>query len=251
MEKLYVAFSGGMDITTSLLLELYKNKYDGVELFYFDFGQKCSDYEIKGVQKMLMDFNKIVSCNFTVVPMNIYKDLGLQKVSTLVDGKTDVKDEDEAEKDSAYTPFRNTLIATQLGILSEKEKCQVSILMGLNLSEAMVYKDNSEPWMEAMNSILKLGGKKESNKINFIAPLFNLNKSKIMYLFFELVKYYNNHFDTNFNLSDLHSCYYPKLELEEYKSCNECGSCLLKNNAVKDVFEFDNLNKFIFDFTRI
>jgi 7-cyano-7-deazaguanine synthase len=126
----------------------------------------------------------------------------------------------EAEAAISYVPFRNqfllTLAAAKAEQLYPNEK--VIFILGANLSEGMIYLDNSEPFITSMNQVVKVGGQSCLN-FEVVAPFVNRTKT-------DMVKYAIKH---HYDLSTVYSCYFPK---EDGQPCGECGSCLLHDNAL-------------------
>jgi len=233
---LYASFSGGMDISLSLYKAVSNKQYNKVILNYFAWGSKAEEIEIeqldnfvdfytskfpntlfkKEIIKADLYFKEYLSINGSSLP-KIHKDN--------IDSGPEAL---ESESPLAYVPYRNTQFALLLASKAESEGItNVDILFGLNLSEGMVFMDNSEGWMESINSIIKLGAKdyKQSKTFKVIAPYFQRTKTNMILEFKE-----------DFGVATLEqllqlskSCYYPEAD---GSVCGKCGSCVLREKAI-------------------
>ena len=90
----------------------------------------------------------------------------------------------------------------------------------------MIYLDNSSEWLENINKLVKVGGQKCFG-FNVIAPFVNKTKTEMLIKFKTLAIDMGH--EVGFDLrNDTFSCYFPV----DGRSCGECGSCLLKRNAL-------------------
>jgi len=147
--------------------------------------------------------------------------------------------EKEAENNSAYVPYRNTLFMSSIGAIIDQDienkkinnsvflnKEKIEIIIGLNLSEGQVYLDNGIVWKEQIQQVISYGGKYFKN-IKIEAPY--VHKTKI-----NMLKSFKKEFGEEILkevLKIAFSCYFPK----DGKPCGECGSCKLRMKAEKEI----------------
>ena len=260
---LYIAYSGGMDITLSTIkeindiIELRKELFGdealiiNVNLIYFDYGTAASDQEKKSlnnfkdflekhfgekanlnVSTRIIDFNDIINGSMKLINSDYLR---------LKDKNAEV-DNTEAENNSSYVPYRNTLFMSALGAIIDQDiddkKLQglngldnlfnenIEIIIGLNLSEGQVYLDNGIAWKENMEKVVNYGGK-HFKDVKIISSY--IHKTKI-----NMLKLFKNKFGEELLKEALNiafSCYFPK----DGKPCGECGSCKLRIKAEKEV----------------
>ena len=233
---LFVSFSGGMDISLSLYHELDKNMHNRVLLNYFAWGSRAEDDEMDNLNNMLAFYIKefpTVEFDLDIVQAEIYFDeyfemnqAPLPKISLQYDGE--LGDEKETEAPLAYVPYRNTQFAILMASKAEAfDLKNVDFMFGLNLSEGMVFMDNSEGWLESISELIKYGGKdyKISGTYNVIAPYFPRTKTNMLQ---EFAKEHSvTTLEQLLNLSK--SCYYPE---DDGTPCGKCGSCILRNKSI-------------------
>jgi len=225
-KHLVALYSGGLDITISVQKQIELFEYDSIELVYFDWGTVASEYEIKQGKKFVEYLNSQYDIEFIqhivqdIKPMfkNILEVCDL-KNTRLIDSEAKGAGSHEAEAAISYVPFRNTFLMTLIAARYEANfpGSHIDFVIGNNLSEGMVYLDNSETWLDEMNALIKVGGQSTLN-FNVVAPYVNRTKT-------DMVKDAILH---NFSL-DSFSCYFPK----DGKECGKCGSCLLKKAAIE------------------
>jgi len=246
--ELYVAYSGGMDITLSTIKALERYKYFNnirINLYYFKYGSRAETEEIKALykfEKFLKDFrNKITPSKDTEFIINIVELDVTEVLSGMIKlyGNCKLTDENaegdikEAESNLQYVPFRNSLFVQILSNEIDKEidkeysKKDIfyKIVFGLNLSEGQVFGDNSIRWKEHVEQVASIGGKYYKN-VEMIAPY--IHKTKI-----NMIKDFRRDFGEdiyNTALSISYSCYYPN---EDGSPCGKCGSCILREEATK------------------
>lgn len=217
-----------------------------VQLFYLDWGTRANKQEIHSVEKVIKPLSEFIknyfdknfntldridaifdySCGyeyFNVKPMftNILETVGIKNVR-LTDKKASGKGLKEAEEAISYVPYRNTFMLNLVAaILEERFPNQENIIViGANLTEGMVYLDNSENFITQINKSIKLGGQK-TMYTRVAAPYMNVTKTKMI----EDIKSIDGHLDLDLSFS----CYFPK---ENGDACGKCGSCLLRKNAI-------------------
>jgi len=242
IRKYKIAFSAGMDITLTtfkILSDILKIVPEedisdvNIELVLFKYGTHAENIEYTSALKFIEyikgngfnDLNISLSQkDITPLMSNIQQVTG--EVSKLTTNST--ADEKETESNLAYVPYRNTLFCTLLNAAIQKQyhkrKEPVGIGFGLNLSEGQVYGDNNIAWLNSTESMLSYGGKFFQD-VKIVSPYINKTKINMLKLFeLEFGK------DVLTDLLDISfSCYYPK----DGKSCNECGSCILRQKAIQ------------------
>jgi 7-cyano-7-deazaguanine synthase in queuosine biosynthesis len=236
---LFAAFSGGMDISLSVFNALANNNYKKLVLNYFAWGSKAEENEMLQLEK----FKDFYSINFPGLEVEVkiweaekyfneYFEMNgapLPKISVF--NYESEAESLEAESPLSYVPYRNTQFAILLASKAEALGLKnVDILFGLNLSEGMVFMDNSEGWLEAINQTIKLGGKdfEYTGSYNIIAPYYPRTKTNMLKEFKE-----NYGFAILEQLLSLSkSCYYPNAD---GSPCGKCGSCLLREKALKGI----------------
>jgi len=238
-DSLIVSYSGGMDITLSLI-KVLKNqekynliKYKSIDLIYFDYRARAREQELHALFKMEKYLKENFSnLNVTARVMNV--EGMMQDISMIYNRDIKLINQDaqadmrEAESTLAYIPFRNTLFAELMAIYAEgKGLTSADFLFGLNLSEGMLYLDNSEIWLTKINELIPRAGKEKYN-YRVIAPFYNKTKINM------LKEMYNELGEEEFNkiLDISYSCYYPN---EDGSPCGKCGSCILRQKAIEEI----------------
>jgi len=237
---LSVSFSGGMDIALSTYRELKSGNYKSVILNYFAWGSIAEPQEIASLEK----FKDFYSSEFDIpVEIEIWaagkyfneyfamNNAPIPKISK--NHPSNLGEVAETESPLAYVPYRNTQFAVLLASKAEAlELKNVNILFGLNLSEGMVYMDNSEGWLNAINSTIIYGGKdyELSGTYAVISPYFTKTKTNMLKEFID--SYGMTTLEQLLLLSK--SCYYPKTD---GSPCGKCGSCILRQKAIESIKE--------------
>ncbi len=236
---LFASFSGGMDIGLSVYNALALGNYKKLILNYFAWGSRAEKTELERMEKFVDFYSSMfeVEVELKVWKAEVYfkeyfkmNAAQLPKIfNTGKDDKTGVSE--ETESPITYVPYRNTQFALLLASHAEALELQnVDILFGLNLSEGMVFMDNSEGWLESIEQVVKFGGKdfKLTGTYQVIAPYFPRTKTNMLKEFNELfgIKPLKHILDITT------SCYYPK---EDGSPCGECGSCILRRKAIKNI----------------
>ena len=226
-------FSGGLDIacSTQFAIEDYlndiKNTNGNISLWYFDWGSNASDKEKQTGLKYAEVLSKKYDTNI------LYKSFDIKNIFSGIlnfatgKNKTRLNSDDsigagshEAEAAISYVPMRNTLLLTLAAAKAESlypdDKC--IFVIGANLSEGMIYLDNSETFINNINDTLKVAGQHTYN-FEVYAPFVNATKTKML----QIAK------DEQFDIENSFSCYFPV----NGEPCGECGSCILRANALK------------------
>lgn len=225
--------SGGMDTILSTYDTIRDNKnVPTVELLYFDWGTNAADAELMSNEIFLeilrddfdadIEFNQIDAYGAFKNILNI---AGLEKVR-LQDNEAVGEGKHEAENAISYVPMRNTFLILFASIYAEQKYPgkNVQIVLGANLTEGMVYLDNSSNYLSKVGSLIRVAGQKTFN-FSVVAPYVHKTKTKMLEMFSE------KHSEIKMCelLKASASCYFPKDGL----SCGKCGSCLLREKAIQ------------------
>ena len=232
--------SGGLDATLSTL-KIINDKYIDdknikVIITYFDWGTMAKEQEILACEKIRNE----LSLNYT--EFDIYFDkidakqyfkeiLGFAQLNStrLLDPEAKEEGLNETKEAISYVPLRNTFLI--LALVAKYESLypnyNITFVFGGNLTEGMVYSDNSVNFTEKLNQLIKLSGQKTSN-FTLVAPFAKKTKTK-------MVEYFLNHSSEKLkklakNLINIsYSCYFPK---ENGDACGKCGSCILRDHVI-------------------
>ena len=228
--RIIALFSGGLDITcaTQKAIENIRNSQNNlteIHLWYFDWGTRASEYEKqvgKNVSARLYDMFEIKTEFKSIDVKNMFTNIlsACDMTGTrLIDNNAEGAGSHEAEAAISYVPYRNTFLMTLAAARAEQlyPNEHIQFVIGANLSEGMIYLDNSETWLTQMNNLVKVGGQ-SCEKFEVIAPYVNRTKT-------EMVK---DAISRGFFL-DSYSCYFPNAD---GSPCGKCGSCILRNNAL-------------------
>ena len=204
-----ILLSGGLDS----LVSIEKSDRKIIAGILFDYGQKAFKQE-KIASEKIADFYgfelKIINLDWL---KNII-DNGLT-ASDKVYKISDFNNEEELinSMKSVWVPNRNALFINIAAAYCEAKNID-SIVIGANKEEGRVFKDNSKPFIEKINELLKYS---VNTDIEVIAPLIDLNKNEIIKEGMRLKS----------PLELLYSCY-----AGEEKHCGKCESCLHLKNAL-------------------
>jgi len=259
--NLFIAYSGGMDITLSTIKAienlLAKNNLNilntesplkfNVYLYYFKYGSRAENEEIQVLYKFQEFLKKyLAKKDHYYYEFNIEaKEIDISEIMSglinlygnckLTDknAKGDIK---ETEENIQYVPYRNStfvnILSTEIDKLIDqdysKKNSNYYIVFGLNLSEGQVFGDNSIRWKSSIEEIAKIGGKYYKN-VKVLAPY--VHKTKI-----NMISDFRDVFGKELLMELLNisfSCYYPK---ENGEPCEECGSCILRKQALKKLY---------------
>ena len=225
-------FSGGLDITCATQQAILDTNYNGddvskVDLIYFDWGTVANESEIQAGMKFKDFLSNSVDVEYSVIKIqNMFKDIlsasGLDN-TRLTNKNSKGAESAEAESAISYVPFRNTFLLTLAAARAEQlyPHKHVKFILGANLTEGMVYLDNSEPFITAMDDIVRLGGQ-SCEHFSVVAPFVNNTKTKMLEISLK-----NGH-----NIDTAFSCYFPN---DDGTECGKCGSCILKNTAINKI----------------
>ena len=229
--------SGGMDTILSTTYTLQKNNYDNIILMYFNWGTVAAVEEMNAIY----EFKKYLvheldypdeSIEVIIQPAQsyfteVYRLAGIAlSASRLCDENAEGKGHEEAEEAISYVPLRNThLIMNAVAYLETYYPGEkADIVIGANLTEGMVYADNSANYIEKINALIKLAGQKTFG-FSVVAPFMNDTKTRMLEKCGDKI----GEKETVDLMRISFSCYFPK----DGKPCEKCGSCLLKHKAIE------------------
>ena len=218
-------YSGGLDITASVVKYKKSNLEVRITGLYFDWGSRAAEHEIKTGYKAkdagIIDDFKVL--NIKEIFGNIQSVILDNDTIRLADPQAEGV-EAETEQAVSYVPYRNTLFMTLAATWAEKHvgpDKNIDIIIGANLSEAMGgYGDNTNGYLDAIGSALSLGGK-IAHRINVVSPYAEKTKTEMLKDIAELGK-------MDLVLENSFSCYFPN---EDGTPCGKCGSCILRQRA--------------------
>lgn len=205
MSRGIILLSGGLDSLVSL--GLAKEKY-GISLaLTFDYGQKSAKKEIETSAKICDYYN----IEHKVINLDWLKEI----THTALVSDSDLPEEiSENSAKNVWVPNRNGLFLNIAGAFADGEDYDY-IIIGANKEEAGTFPDNTEEFIERVNSEFEFS---TQNHPKIIAPLINCNKNDIVKLALE----------NNIPLNFVHSCY-----TQGEKHCGKCESCQRLRNALK------------------
>lgn len=225
--KAIILLSGGLDCVVSLAL--VKEICSDILALTFNYGQKSFLAEKDSAEKIAQYYN----IKHEIVELPWLAKISTSSLNNNLDvPKVDFEHLDEfinskSNSNSVWVPNRNALFANIAATYAEALDYD-SIIIGANKEEAVVFKDNSAEFINAIN-------KSFENSLNtpvmLIAPLIDANKTDIVKIGLEL--------KIPFHL--IHSCY-----SSNDKHCEECESCvrlkraLIENNAYEIIDKIFN-----------
>ena len=222
--KAVILLSGGLDSSTVL----YQAKADGCECYAISF-----DYQQR--HRRELESAAQIARSAGVVQHQVVKfDLTLWGGSALTDNKIDLPGVREALRMQArsleqmsenipitYVPARNTIFLSFALAYAETIGAE-RVYIGVNALDYSGYPDCRPDYIEAMQSVFRLGTKqgREGEAIAIVAPLIELKKTEIIELGNSLgVKW-----------EDTWSCY-----AGGEKACGVCDSCRLRVAAFSEL----------------
>lgn len=179
-ELVIVSCSGGLDSSVSAAILKFA-KYKNILLVHFKYGhrgQNCEEIAIKNIAKELDLPLKIIDVE------NIYNTIDVKDVSMLSNNEAIISTGTHLGLKTvhAWTPGRNMLFMTIMGIIAETEVMRydfnsVYFVGGwMNLSESGIYPDNSEAFCSSCLNMFNFGTL-IGNRIKPMYCLSNLLKS--------------------------------------------------------------------------
>ncbi len=214
--KAVILLSGGLDSSTVL----YQAKADGCECYAISFDyQQRHRRELESAAK--------ISRSAGVVQHQVVKfDLTLWGGSALTDNKMELPGDRSLEQMSekipiTYVPARNTIFLSFALAYAETIGAE-RVYIGVNALDYSGYPDCRPDYIEAMQSVFRLGTKqgREGEAIAIVAPLLELKKTEIVELGNSL----------GVSWEDTWSCY-----AGGEKACGVCDSCRLRVAAFSEL----------------
>jgi len=212
--KAISVLSGGLDSTVSTAY--YSDKYE-IHAITFNYGQRSARMEIESSKAIC----EKLGIEHTVIELPWLKKLGKSALTSDIsvpEFKVDELDNKEICYEAArcvWVPGRNvvfTAIATSFAEAENAEK----IIAGWDLEEAVTFPDNSKEFLNAFNSVLKIG---TLECVQIEAPVIDMSKTEIVKLGTEI----------NAPLDLSYSCY-----IGEEEPCCVCESCIRRMRAFKE-----------------
>lgn len=206
MSKSIILLSGGLDSVVSLGLGI--EKY-GVSLaLTFDYGQKSAEYEINA-SKEICEFYKI---KHEIIKLDWLKNITHTALVSDQDIPQGLDNPEESAK-NVWVPNRNGLFLNIAGCYADSEDYDY-ILIGANKEEGQTFPDNTQNFIDRVNSEFEYSTRKQPK---VIAPLINSDKNDIVKLAL----------DNSIPLNLVKSCYAGGV-----RHCGRCESCLRLKNAL-------------------
>jgi len=204
MNKGIVLLSGGLDSLVSL--GLYHT--DISLALTFNYGQKAAKSEIAASKKICEFYN----IKHKIVNLDWLKDITNTALVSDKELPEGIDNPIESAK-NVWVPNRNGLFLNIAGAFADSGEYD-SIYIGANKEEAGTFSDNTQQFIESINSEFEFS---TQNHPKVIAPLINSDKSDIVKLAL----------DNNIPLDLVMSCY-----LGGKKHCGRCESCTRLKNAL-------------------
>ena len=215
--KVGILYSGGLDSLVTAWLYYITGKYEPV-LIHFNYGQYANNIEYQYTKKFAEKYQfDLITLDITNV-FSIFKEHSIL-LRRDIDINT-IEGDNESESDYNYVPMRNLILLSYAAGICEINDIHI-LSYGANLTEAGNYPDNSIRFFRNLDKVFKVSGK-QNYRLKLRVPLINLTKTEII----ALAIYHNAPLDLSI------SCYYPD---ENGKPCNKCGSCILRNNAIRNL----------------
>ena len=201
-----VLLSGGLDSTAALLLA--KDISEVVLAITFDYGQKSAAAEIRAALKIAQNFqipHQVLSVDFLKVsnhPLFNSQNSSPEVATQDLDNLTVTQKSAQA----VWVPNRNGVFINIAASLAEAQNIK-QIVVGFNIEEAATFPDNSEAYIQSLNTAFRFS---TQNSVEVISPTVTLNKTEIVKKMTERA----------FDFSLLWSCYNTG-----EKMCGVCESC--------------------------
>jgi 7-cyano-7-deazaguanine synthase len=199
-----VSYSGGMDST--VLLYHAKRYHDKVIALSFNYKQRHSK------ELVIANYNTDrLGIEHKIIDISFFKDLA--NTSSLTNNNIDVDNVKDMMGDAQprqYIPFRNMMLLSICCAAAESNNANTVYHGAAEADSVAGYWDGAQSFIEAMNNVSILNRK---NKIEIVAPLLPMSKSKI-------IQYGK---DLSVDFSKTWTCYSGR-EL----SCGTCPACSLR-----------------------
>lgn len=241
MKKVIISLSGGLDSTCLLMYLLSENCE--VKSYSFDYGQK-HDIELKKVKKNIK-FLQSKGLPVTHQVINL-KDVFSDSASSLHRGGENIPHGHYADENMKSTVVENRNVIFSAIIygkaLSWANKTQddVIITQGLHSGDHAIYPDCRPESQEMARELYKISNW-GSERVDFIAPFINIDKSEVLKIGLDAMKKLEfSKSEVKKVLKNTHTCYDPD---EKGRSCGKCGSCTerleaFEKNGMKDPIKY-------------
>lgn len=210
-KKAIALLSGGLDSTVAT--SCFSNEYN-IHALTFDYGQRSAVREIKSARVIC----EKLGLEHTVVNLPWLSELG----GSVLTSEGDIPELEAFQLDDkkfcdetarkVWVPGRNIVFTAIATSFAEAEGASI-IIVGWDLEEAATFPDNSREFLEAFNSVLKVGS---PDDIQVKAPLIGMTKRDIVEL--------GSKIRSPMELS--YSCYKGGGE-----QCGVCESCMRRKRA--------------------
>ena len=216
-----VLFSGGIDSTTALYWA--RRFYEQVQALSFDYGQR---------HKVELPLARRLTRRLHITHEVLKVDLRPIGGSALTDPslrlpKFRSPKEFAAGIPSTYVPFRNGIFLALAAAWAET-RTLTDIICGFNTMDSPHYPDTRGPFVRAMERAIELGTgvRPKGQEVRIVTPLLRMRKAEIIRTGLSLGA------DYSFSIS----CYGGR-EIP----CRRCSSCLIRQNAWREVGAKDHL----------
>ena len=215
MEKSVVLFSGGIDSTTALYWALQKGKR--ISALTFNYGQRHL-VEIELARRLTAR----LKISHTILRIDLSQIGG----SSLTDPAFPLPEYKNAAQigeglSTTYVPFRNGIFLALAAAWAETNQTQ-EIVCGFHVLDSPNYPDTREPFVRTMQKAVNsgTGAVFSGKKIRILAPFLKLSKSEIIRQGLSLGA------DYSYSISCYSGSEVP---------CMKCSSCLLRQQAWKEI----------------
>lgn len=231
MNKAIISMSGGLD-STCLAMYLLNQGYE-VYAYAFNYGQKHK-IELKKLKKNIKIFQRILNLPIKLQIINLIDAFSDSNSSLKNIGEIPKENYNNANIYSTVVENRNIIFSSiiygkALGIANKNNE-YVKISLGMHAGDHAVYPDTTKESFNAAANLFKISNL-GSEKVEYIAPFIDKNKSEVLKIGLESMK--NLKINKNLIrqiLRNTHSCYDPVY----YKSCGKCATCQERLQAFKD-----------------
>ena len=228
MKRAIVLLSGGLDSATAMWK--VKDQYTQIYALTFAYGAKDEKVMLKAAKKL----SKLAGAKHIVISLPWLEGFSKTAGSALVSEKDvpSLREEDlndsvkaKATAKAVWVPARNLVFLSIAASFAEALGGRADIITGFDREEAATFPDNSQEFLERMNSALELAVLAKG--IRIVAPLIQMNKGDIAGLASELglpVEYTT-------------SCYNP-CGIDRHGRpihCGACESCVRRKRGFKSV----------------
>lgn len=221
-----VVLSGGMDSTIIARFACEKYGSENVQAISYYYKQKQS-IELTKAQETCKQLN----IKHQIIDISFLGDVARGISSNIQDSVISMPTIHDILGDpqpTTYIPNRN-MILLSIAVAAAEAQGKDVVLTGLQANDQYSYHDTTAEFVHAINSVISQNRK---NKINIVAPIIDLNKSKEIAALLDLDKSVDLLYNTI-------TCYNP----QDGKSCGNCPSCAERihafmNNEIVDPIEY-------------